>query len=131
MSGIDNVEVDRDCVIARIGIGIWVGVGTARAGRLRNGSGRLRSGRGGAGAGDGGGGSRFLRKKIGEYFLLLGGDFGIDMTTTYATRRPGLQPIEAGRSSHNDSGERKESGEHGGEAKQHAEGGGERSAEVS
>jgi hypothetical protein len=89
MSGIDDVEVDRDCVIA--------GIGTARAGRLRNGSsglrnggGRRRSGRGRFGAGDGGGGCRFLREKIGEYFLLLGGDFGIDMTTTHATRRPGL-----------------------------------------
>ena len=97
MGGIDDVEVDRDCVIARIGIGIWIGAGTARAGRLRNGGGRLRSGRGklrsgrgGFGAGDGGGGGRFLREKIGGYFLLLGGDFGIDMATTHATRRPGL-----------------------------------------
>ena len=66
----------------------------------------------------------FLCEKRGKDLLLLDGDVGIDMTTTYPTRRPGLQPTEAGRGGHYDGGEREESGECDGEAKQHAESGG-------
>ena len=76
------------------------------------------------GNGGGRGVGCFLPEKTGERPLLLDGDVGIYMATTYATRGPGLQPTEAGRGGHYDGGEREESGECHGQTRQHAESGG-------
>jgi hypothetical protein len=133
IGGKDNVKVDVDYEMGRgrgrgrgrgSGSGRGTGTGTGTMAGTRT---ITRTGVTSGGRGRGGGGvvplvfGHFLCEKRGKDLLLLDGDVGIDMTTTYSTRGPGLQLTEAGGGGHYGGGEREESGECDGEAKQHAE----------